>query len=121
MAGGDSSITFNPVRLTLVQFDTLTPFLIVVASLGAVQFIIGNVVEPAYMGRSLNMSSFMILLSLAFWGAVWGLPGMLLSVPLMVVIGIICANFAGLRWISVVLSGDGRLLSGDPQWPIAAG
>ncbi len=102
-----------PALLTLVQFDTATPFLIVVAGLGAVQFIIGNVVEPAWMGRSLNMSSFMILLSLAFWGIVWGLPGMFLSVPMMVVTGIVCANIAGLRWISVVLSGDGRLIT-DP-------
>lgn len=104
-----------PALLTLVQFDTLTPFLIVVVGLGAVQFIIGNVIEPAFMGRSLNMSSFMILLSLAFWGTVWGLPGMFLSVPLMVVTGIICSNFAGLRWISVVLSGDGRLLTDERE------
>jgi len=62
---------------------------------------------------SANMSSFMILLSLAFWGSVWGLPGMFLSVPLMVVTGIVCANVEGLRWISVLLSGDGRLITDD--------
>jgi len=100
-----------PALLTLVQFDTLTPFVIVVAGLGGVQFIIGNIIEPAYMGKSLNMSSFMILLSLAFWGSVWGLAGMFLSVPLMVVTGIVCANVEGLRWISVLLSGDGRLIT----------
>lgn len=102
-----------PALLTLVQFDTLTPFLIVVAGLGTVQFVIGNIVEPAYMGKSLNLSSFMILLSLTFWGLVWGLPGMFLSVPMMVVTGIVCANISGLRWISVVLSGDGRLITDD--------
>jgi len=100
-----------PALLTLVQFDTLTPFLIVVAGLGSVQFIIGNIVEPAYMGKSLNMSSFMILLSLTIWGLIWGLPGMFLSVPMMVVTGIVCANISGLRWISVMLSGDGRLIT----------
>ncbi|MFW2405760.1 MAG: AI-2E family transporter [Gammaproteobacteria bacterium] len=100
-----------PALLTLVQFDSLTPFLIIVAGLGSVQFIIGNIVEPAYMGKSLNMSSFMILLSLTFWGLIWGLPGMFLSVPMMVVTGIVCANISGLRWISVMLSGDGRLIT----------
>lgn len=100
-----------PALLTLVQFDSLKPFLIIVAGLGSVQFIIGNIVEPAYMGKSLNMSSFMILLSLTFWGLIWGLPGMFLSVPMMVVTGIVCANISGLRWISVMLSGDGRLIT----------
>jgi AI-2 transport protein TqsA len=104
-----------PALLTLIQFDTLTPFLIVAAGLGTAQFIIGNIIEPAYMGKSLNLSSFMILLSLSFWGAVWGLPGMFLSVPLMVVMAIACAHFVGLRWIAVMLSADGRLLSDAPR------
>jgi predicted PurR-regulated permease PerM len=104
-----------PALLTLVQFDTLMPFFIVVAGLGTVEFVIGNVIEPAYMGKSLNMSSFMILLSLSFWGAIWGLPGMFLSVPLMVVTAIVCAHFVGLRWIAVMLSADGQLLSDSPR------
>ncbi|MCZ6853980.1 MAG: AI-2E family transporter, partial [Gammaproteobacteria bacterium] len=57
-------------------------------------------------------SSFMIILSLSFWGALWGVAGMFLSVPLMVVTGIVCARFAGLRWISVMLSADGELMMG---------
>ena len=100
-----------PALLTLIQFDTLTPFLIVTAGLGTAQFVIGNVIEPAYMGKSLNLSSFMILLSLSFWGALWGIPGMFLSVPLMVVTAIVCGHFVGLRWISVMLSADGRLMA----------
>lgn len=99
-----------PALLTLVQFNTLTPFLLIVVGLGGTQFVIGNVIEPAYMGRSLNLSSFMILLSLSFWGLVWGLPGMFLSVPLMVMTGLVCAQFRGLRWIAVILSVDGDLL-----------
>jgi len=70
-----------------------------------VQFVIGNIVEPAYMGKSLNLSSLMILVSLTFWGFVWGLPGMFLSVPIMVVVAIVCAHVEGLRWLSIVLSG----------------
>lgn len=104
-----------PALLALVQFDTLTPFLIVAAGLGLAQFVIGNIVEPAYMGKSLNLSSFMILLSLSFWGAVWGLPGMFLSVPLMVVTAIACAHFVGLRWIAVMLSAEGQPLSDIQQ------
>ena len=102
-----------PAMLTLVQFDTLTPFLIITLGLGTVQFIVGNVVEPAFMGKSLNLSSFMIILSLTFWGMIWGIPGMFLSVPIMVVIAIICARFEGLRVISVVLCADVDLLASN--------
>jgi predicted PurR-regulated permease PerM len=100
-----------PALLTLVQFDTITPFLIVAIGLGGTQFVIGNVIEPTYVGKSLNLSSFMILLALSFWGTVWGLPGMFLAVPLMVMTGIVCAQFRGLRWIAVILSADGNLMS----------
>jgi len=100
-----------PALLTLVQFDTLTPFLLITLGLGAVQFIIGNVIEPAFMGKSLNLSSFVIVLSLTFWGLVWGIPGMFLSVPIMVVIAIICSRFKGLRGIAVILSADVALLT----------
>jgi predicted PurR-regulated permease PerM len=100
-----------PALLTLVQFDTITPFLVVALGLGGTQFVIGNVIEPMYVGKSLNLSSFMILLALSFWGTVWGLPGMFLAVPLMVMAGIVCAQFHGLRWIAVILSADGNLIS----------
>lgn len=100
-----------PALLTLVQFDSVTPFLVVISLLGATQFVFGNVIEPAYMGRSLNLSSLMILLSLSFWGVVWGLAGMFLAVPIMVMTGIFCAQFKGLRWVAVVLSTDGSLVS----------
>jgi AI-2 transport protein TqsA len=100
-----------PALLTLVQFETLTPFFIVAVGLGGTQFVIGNVLEPAYLSKSLNLSSLMILLSLSFWGIVWGLAGMFLAVPIMVMTGIVCAQFRGLRWVSVILSNDGNLLT----------
>ena len=99
-----------PALLTLVQFDTLTPFLVVAGGLATTQFLFGNVIEPAYMGRSLNLSSLMILLSLSFWGLVWGLAGMFLAVPIMVMAGIICAQFNELKWIAVLLSADGEVI-----------
>ena len=98
-----------PALLTLVQFDTLMPFIYIAVGLGAVQFTIGNVVEPALMGKSLNLSSLMIILSLTFWGLLWGIPGMFLSVPIMVMFAIVCAKFDNLRGIAVILSADGIL------------
>lgn len=104
-----------PSLLALVQFDTVTPFLLVVLGLGAAQFLIGNVLEPVFMGRSLNLSSFMILASLMFWGGIWGVPGMILSVPIMVIIAIVCSHIPRLHWVAILLSADGRLMGTEPD------
>ena len=61
-------------------------------------------------GDSLNLDPLILLLSLAFWGAVLGLTGMFLSTPLTFLAMVILAQFDGSRWIAVLLSGDG-----DPQ------
>ena len=102
-----------PALLALVQFDTLTPFLIVTGGLALLQFIIGNVIEPALTGRSLNLSSFAVILSLSLWGAIWGIVGMFLSVPIAVIVMIVCSNVPAWRWIAIALSTDGRLTKGD--------
>ncbi len=98
-----------PTLLALVQFDTLVPFFIIAVGLTTIQLIVGNVIDPMLMGRSLNMSSFAILLLLAFWGTVWGVVGMFLSVPIMMLIMIICANVPSWRWVAILLSKDGRI------------
>lgn len=98
-----------PAVLTLVQFESLTPFVLVVVGLGITQFLIGNVIEPMFMGRSLNISSLAIILSLTFWGMIWGIAGMVLCVPIMVCIAIACSHFDRLHWIAVLLSTDGNI------------
>ncbi|OUD10936.1 AI-2E family transporter [Marivivens niveibacter] len=72
-----------------------------------IQFSMGNVIEPMLMGRALRLSSFGIIISLAFWGAVWGVPGMFLSVPIMVMMMVICSHVPNLRPVAVLLSREG--------------
>ena len=69
------------------------------------------------MGKSLNLSSFMIILSLTFWGMLWGIPGMFLSVPIMVMFAIVCARFDGLKPIAIILSADGNLTEPTQESP----
>ena len=103
-----------PTLLALVQFDTLVPFFTIAIGLTAIQLIIGNIVDPMLTGRSLNMSSFAIILLLAFWGTIWGIVGMFLSVPIMMLIMIICANVPSWRWVAILLSKDGRINTQPP-------
>ena len=72
------------------------------------QFMIGNFVQPRIMGETLNLSALVVLLSLAIWGAIWGIPGMFLSAPLTVLLMILFAQSSSTRWIAVILSADGN-------------
>ncbi|MGQ0671829.1 MAG: AI-2E family transporter [Hyphomicrobium sp.] len=98
-----------PAVLAFVQFDTIAPFLAIAIGLTMIQLVIGNVVEPMLMGSSLNMSAFAIILSLTLWSAMWGIVGMFLSVPIMVMVMIVCANVPSWRWVAILLSRDGRI------------
>ena len=72
------------------------------------QFSIGNFVQPRMMGESLNLSSLVVLLALAVWGVIWGIPGMFLSAPLTVLMMILFAQSDATRWIAILLSADGN-------------
>jgi AI-2 transport protein TqsA len=74
---------------------------------GIIQFVLGNLIDPMLMGRALRLSSFGIILSLAFWGAVWGVPGMFLSVPIMVALMIVFSEIPATRPLAVLLSREG--------------
>jgi predicted PurR-regulated permease PerM len=99
-----------PPLFALVQFDGYGHAVVLFIALQAVGVVIGNVVYPRMQGRSLNIDPVIVLLSLAFWSAIWGLTGAFLSTPLTVMVMVILAQFDGSRWISVILSADG-----DPQ------
>ncbi len=81
---------------------------IVFASVSFWQFSIGNFVQPRMMGDSLNLSALVVLLALAIWGAIWGIPGMFLSAPLTVLMMILFAQSRSTRWIAILLSADGK-------------
>jgi predicted PurR-regulated permease PerM len=85
------------------------PFLVIALGVTAIQLIIGNFVEPALMGRSLNLSPLVIILSLTFWATVWGIVGMFLAVPIMVIVLIVCSHIPAWRPVAVLLSRDGQI------------
>lgn len=97
-----------PVAFALLQFPSPWTAVALVAGLEAIFFLIGNLVLPRMQGRSLNLDPVVLLLSLAFWGALWGLPGAFLSSPLTVMAMVILAQFPSTYWIAVLLSGDGE-------------
>ncbi len=97
-----------PCAFALLQFSSPWTAVVLLCGLEVVFFVIGNMVLPRMQGRSLNLDPVVLLLSLAFWGALWGLPGAFLSSPLTVMTMVILAQFPSTHWIAVLLSGDGE-------------
>lgn len=98
-----------PAILALVQFDTLWQFLVIAVVLSSIQFSIGNILEPRVMGKTLNLSPFVVMASLTFWTMAWGIVGAFLSVPLTAAVVIICSRLQNWRWLAILLSEDGTI------------
>jgi AI-2 transport protein TqsA len=95
------------VLLAMLQFGPGWALLVAAGYL-VVNMVIGNFLEPMWMGRRLGLSPLVVLLSLVFWGWVWGAAGLLLSVPLTMVVKIVMENTEQLRWVALLLAGDGE-------------
>ena len=105
--GGAIGIMLPPI-FALVQFNGhVHQALILFAGAEAIHFVVGNFVAPRMQGVTLNVDPVVVVLSLAFWGAIWGVPGMFLSTPLTVVAIVILLQFPQTHWIAVLLSRDG--------------
>lgn len=98
-----------PALLSLVQFDSYVPFLGVTVVLTTIQFSIGNILEPYLMGSKLNLSGLVIIIALAVWGSIWGITGMILSVPIMVIIMLMLSASPTTRPIAILLSSNGAV------------
>lgn len=100
---GSFIMTVIPGVVAALQFESLGYAIIVVLVLIVVQNLIGNVIEPKVMGESLNLSPVVILFSLVFWGWMWGIVGMVLSVPIMAIIKTLMEQFPTTRPIAVLM------------------
>ncbi len=123
IVGAISAISL-PVILSLVQPEgggVQTALLTLALLVGAEQAMSSGV-EPRLVGKSLNLSPLVILISLAVWGSLWGFAGMLLAVPITVTIMIILTQFQSTRPIAILLSDSGEIapINHAPIAPAAA-
>ncbi len=110
IVGAISAISL-PVILSLVQPEgggVQLAGLALVLLVGAEQTM-SSAIEPRLIGKSLNLSPLVILLSLAVWGSLWGFAGLLLAVPITVTIMIILTQFHSTRPIAILLSDSGQI------------
>ena len=101
---GSIIATIPPVVMAIIQFSPgLFKPAMVLLSLAAIQITIGNIITPKVVGDRLGVSPVVILLSLLLWGMIWGIPGALLSTPIISIIKIVCENIPSLRSIAVLI------------------
>ena len=106
---GSIVATLFPAIIALAQSDAYGLFVLVLLGIGVLQICIGNILEPRLMGSSFNLSPVVILLNLALWNAIWGIPGMFLCVPFLIIVAIVLSHFPQTRSIAIMLSSDGNL------------
>lgn len=97
-----------PAVFGLVDVNDVWRGLALLVGLEAIHFVVSHVVQPRMQGQSLNLDPIVVLLSLAFWGFLWGVTGAFLSTPLAVMTMAILAEFAGTRPLAVLMSSDGK-------------
>lgn len=91
--------------LALVQLGPFPALLVAVGYL-CINFIIGSLIEPRFMGHGLGLSTLVVFLSLVFWGWVLGPVGMLLSVPLTITAKIGLESREETRWLAILLGSE---------------
>lgn len=90
----------------MIVVKELLPALGVAAGYVVVNVVIGNFLEPRWMGRTLGLSPLVIFCSMIFWGWVLGSIGMLLSVPLTMTVHLVLSGFDDTRWIATLMGGQ---------------
>ncbi len=106
---GSLVATVFPAVFSLLQFGQFAPFIMILLFIGAIQQVVGNFIEPKLMGKNLNISPMVTIIALAVWGKLWGVMGMLLSVPITVIMIIVLSQFKATHKAAILLSEKGNL------------
>ena len=101
--GSTVLVIFASIQALVQFYPSMGMFVAVLLSMLGIQVMFGNILEPNIQGNSLNLSPVVILFCLIFWGWLWGIAGALLSVPITVIIKIVCENISFLKPVSVMM------------------
>ena len=100
---GSLIATLLPVLIALLDYGFGFASISLAILLFITQNIFGNVVEPKFLGKKMDLSPVFILMSLIFWGWIWGIVGMFLAVPIASLLKILCSNIDALKPVAVII------------------
>ncbi|MGB1308216.1 MAG: AI-2E family transporter [Oceanihabitans sp.] len=87
-----------------VELDTSSTLLFFILAISGVQILFGAILEPVFMGKSFSINIIAVLVMLMFWGFLWGIPGLIMAIPITVFLKIIFEQFPGTKKISDLIS-----------------
>ena len=93
-----------------VELDPTSTLFFFMLSITLVQVVFGAILEPIFMGKSFAINIIAVLVKLMFWGYIWGIPGMIMSIPITVFLKIILEQFPNTKIIAGLLSGKELIL-----------
>ncbi|QCE39990.1 AI-2E family transporter [Psychroserpens sp. NJDZ02] len=89
-----------------VEVENMSVLLFFTLSITGVQVLFGAILEPVFMGKSFSINIIAVLVMLMFWGFIWGIPGLIMAIPITVFLKIILEQFPKTKIISDLLSGS---------------
>ena len=89
-----------------VELDPTSTLFFFILAIALVQVVFGTILEPVFMGKSFSINIIAVLVMLMFWGFLWGIPGLIMAIPITVFIKIILEQFQGTKIIASLLSGS---------------
>lgn len=102
---GSFAAAVPPIAMAIGEYDAVFPDATIIAATYLItNILIGGILDPRMLGRELNLSPLVVLVSVVFWAAMWGVPGMFLAVPLTATAQIVMANIESTRPIAMLLS-----------------
>lgn len=90
-----------------VELETTSTLLFFIISITGVQVLFGSILEPIFMGKSFSINIITVLVMLMLWGYIWGVPGLIMAIPITVFIKIILEQFPQTKVIASLISGNG--------------
>lgn len=91
-----------------VELDPTSTLFFFILAISLVQILFGSILEPIFMGKSFSINIIAVLVMLMFWGYIWGIAGMIMSIPITVFLKIILEQFPNTKIIASILSGKNQ-------------
>ncbi|MDB9961570.1 AI-2E family transporter, partial [Oceanihabitans sp.] len=89
---------------TFIELETSSVLLFFILTITAVQVLFGAILEPIFMGKSFAINIIAVLVMLMFWGFLWGIPGLIMAIPITVFLKIIFEQFPSTKKFSSIIS-----------------
>ncbi len=103
---GSFIATLLPTLFAAVQYQALSPAIVMFVGLNIVQFVVGSYIEPRVTGAAVSLSPFMVLFAVFFWALLWGIAGAFIGVPILIAIASLCARNPATRAIAAAISAE---------------